>query len=134
MFFCNLCFLKITQAQKVLKNIDENNATGPDGVPARVLKACAKELSIPLALLVRRFLETSTWPRTYCNHWVLPLHKRGAKSDASMYRGVHLTTQFSKAAGRLVGHFCSDSSGALALMATTSSLTQKGVAARIFLH
>ena len=42
------------------------------------------------------------WPSCWCEHWIFPLHKRHALSDPDNYRGLHLTSQLSKAAERLI--------------------------------
>ena len=36
--------------KSILSQLDANKATGVDGIPARILKECAEELSYPLAL------------------------------------------------------------------------------------
>ena len=85
-------------------------ATGPDGLPARVLRECAKELAMPVTLLVRKLLHYGHWPTSWRLHWVLPLHKRKAVWNPQNYRGVHLTAVLSKVVERVVlsvlGPYC----------------------------
>ena len=97
------CSFLEDEAAEVLGACKERSATGPDGVPARVLKACANVLAKPLCELARRVLETGRWPEGWLQHWIVPLHKRGATHAAGNYRGAHLTSQLSKAAERLIG-------------------------------
>ena len=49
-------------AEKVLKNLKEDKATGPDQLAALLLKKCAKELSVPVAKLARAMLAAGKWP------------------------------------------------------------------------
>ena len=42
------------EVKEILQNLDITRATGEDNVPARILKACSEELSVPLALLFQR--------------------------------------------------------------------------------
>ena len=57
------------------------------------------------------------WPEVWRLHWLCPLHKRDAHSDAKNYRGVHLTTILSKVVERVLAlHLvrfldCSDAFG-----------------------
>ena len=48
-------FLRIRprDARKVLRDLDEASGTGPDLLPALILKKCAGELCLPVALLAR---------------------------------------------------------------------------------
>ena len=48
-----------TTVRQDLKKLDVSKATGPDGIPARVLKHCAAELSLPLVPIVFPLL--SAW-------------------------------------------------------------------------
>ena len=50
-------------AKRVLKQLDEDSATGPNGLPAKVLKKCAAELATPIARLVRKMLNEGVWPK-----------------------------------------------------------------------
>ena len=75
---------------------------GADNLPARILKHCAKQLAMPIAILVMRILMMGVWPDTWRTHWVIPLYKKGSSFMAKNYRGIHLTAQISKVAERLV--------------------------------
>ena len=46
--------------------------------------------------LARRILRSRPWPRSWCNHWILPLFKRGSRASPGNYRGIHLRDQLSK--------------------------------------
>ena len=58
-------------AKKTLENLKEASATGPDGLPTRVLKFCAEELAKPFLLLAQRVLDTGRWPTLWCEHWII---------------------------------------------------------------
>ena len=83
-------------AEAILRKLDESNATGPDGLAARVLKRCCKALALPVAMLCRSALDFGSWPESWRLHWLFPLHKRNARSKPKNYRFIHLTAQISK--------------------------------------
>ena len=89
-------------AEDVLSQLREDSGTGPDHLPARILKYCAKELAKPVRMLTLLILATGTWPEMWLQHWVAPLFKRKNVYDPSNYRGIHLTAQLSKVVERLV--------------------------------
>ena len=84
--------LRRHKAQQLLSQLSENSATGPDGIGTKVLRLLSRELSLPIAKLIRRILDTSEWPEMWMQHWICPLFKRGSVFDPDNYRGVHLTS------------------------------------------
>ena len=94
----------LEEVKKTLSNLKEESATGPDGLPTRVLKRCAEELAKPFWLLAKVVLTERRWPETWLTRWVLPLYKRKAVWQANNYRGVHLTAQLFKATKKLLLH------------------------------
>ena len=80
-----------------LANLDVDSGTGPDLLAARVLKYCGRELSRPIAKLIRRIIDQGFWPTAWTVHWLMALHKRNSASDPHNYRAMNLTAQVSKA-------------------------------------
>ncbi len=95
--------LRVRTVLKLLKVLDEHSGTGPDRLPARILKRCANELALPVTLLTRKLLAEGRWPQCWRTHWVHAIHKRKSRADARNYRGVHLTAQLSKVVERALG-------------------------------
>jgi hypothetical protein len=92
----------VHDAEKVLAALREESGTGPDLLPSRILKYCAKELALPVQRLTLRILETGLWPTLWLVHWIAPLHKKKSIFSPSNYRGIHLTAQLSKVVERLI--------------------------------
>ena len=88
---------------KFLLKLDVAKATGPDSLPARILKEVAKQIYMPLIVLCRRILIEGHWPATWRLHRLCPLYKRNSVYDANSYRGVHITSILSKVAERIIG-------------------------------
>ena len=63
------------QAENVMSNLDGDSGTGPDLLPALILKKCAKVLSKPVAMLFLRIIATGNWPDSWKVHWVALLFK-----------------------------------------------------------
>ena len=99
------CFLSLhlRWTVRILKDIREDSATGPDGLPGRILKRCYSVLGVPITKLARRMLHEGVWPRSWRVHWLMPLHKHGSVYNAGKYRGIRLTTVLSKTVGRILG-------------------------------
>jgi len=100
----------------ILKAINVDKATGPDGLSRRMLKHCAEELAGPVTQLARRMLEKGEWPDCWRDHWITPLYKKKSVSDPGNYRGVHLTAVLSKSVERVIAELLSkylEASGAV---------------------
>ena len=85
-----------------LNGFRDDSGTGPDECPARILKMCAKELALPLTMLITRILACMEWPESWREHWVIPIFKKNVSFKPGNYRGVHLTAQPSKVCERLI--------------------------------
>ena len=88
--------------QKLFEKLDVSKATGPDRIPASILKRLAKFLAVPFAKVCRRLYAEACWPQAWKTHHICPLYKRGSAFLAGNYRGVHLSTILSKIAGRFI--------------------------------
>ena len=99
-FHCGLPTVEATE--KALASLDEDSALGPDLVPTRILKRCAKALAPILHLLLLAILKFGEWPTLWREHWVVPLFKRKSVYNPGNYRGIHLTSQISKVAERII--------------------------------
>ena len=96
--------MRARHTENIIKKLDPSKATGHDGIGALILRNIAKEVSLPLTLLLRRMISESTWPTVWKTHLLIPLYKKGSAFDAKNYRGIHLTTMLSKVSERMLGH------------------------------
>ena len=76
----------------VLTSLHDDSSTGPDFLPARILKRCAEQLVKHLQSLLQRMLETKSWPESWREHWVVPIYRKKAVFAASNYRGIYFYT------------------------------------------
>ena len=77
---------------KLLKNLKPHKATGPDELPARVLKECAQEIAPAIASFFQQSLDEGRVPDDWKQQRVHPIFKKGSRSDPANYRPVALTS------------------------------------------
>ena len=82
--------------KRLLNQLVPNKATGPDHIPARVLKECRAELASPLCRLFHLCFSHSVFPGQWNTATVIPIHKRESKADPSNYRPISLLCIISK--------------------------------------
>eukprot|EP00061_Rhincodon_typus_P000833 g12913.t1 len=77
-------------------DLDTAKATGPDNIPAIVLKTCAPELAAPLVKLFQYNYNTGIYPAMWKSAQVCPALKKQDKSNSANYRAIRLFSIISK--------------------------------------
>ena len=88
--------------KKILLTLDTKKATGPDGIPAIVLKTCAEELAPLLQNLFQLSLEKGIFPDNWKSALIQPIPKKGKKNDPTNYRPIAILPDFAIAAPLLI--------------------------------
>ena len=88
--------IHINGVAKLLRGLMAHKATGPDAIPARLLKEAADHLAPILTTIYRASLQQATIPEEWKKANVVPIFKKGDHSAASNYRPVSLTPIASK--------------------------------------
>ncbi len=77
---------------KLLNNIKVHKATGPDDIPARLLKECAPAITPVLTLIFQISFKQGRIPKDWKHANVTPLFKKGDRANPANYRPVSLTS------------------------------------------
>ena len=81
-----------TRIIKQLKNINPSKATGSDLIPCRVLKEATDSIAPYLEILYNKSIKTGKDPADWLIGNVIPIFKKGDKTDHANYRSVSLTS------------------------------------------
>ena len=74
----------------VLRNLDQNKAQGPDGIPGRLLIETAYQITPSLGQLYNKSLRLGILPSEWKLANVEPIHKRCEKSYVENHRPISL--------------------------------------------
>ena len=85
-------FVTTKGVEKLLKNLNPNKATGPDGISPRVLKEFASEIAPILTIIFQTSLDSGIIPNDWKHANISPIYKKGERTKASNYRPVSLTS------------------------------------------
>ena len=89
--------IDLTTTLQALRKVKTNKATGPDNVPAWILKNHANILAGPLTAIFNSSLREGTIPETYKSANVIPVPKVNPPSTIEKYvRPIYLTPIASK--------------------------------------
>ena len=84
------------QLRKVLSKINPHKSRGPDNLSGFIIKNCAVSIAYPLSLLFNLSFNTGQIPDEWKLANVVPVFKKGDKSDIQNYRPISLTCIVSK--------------------------------------
>ena len=90
--------------KKIIMNLDLSKASGPDCIPAVVLKNCEPELSYILAELFNKCLKESLFPDCLVSSVVLAFMNVEERSTTENYHPVSLLSVVSKVFEKLVNN------------------------------
>ena len=81
-----------TTVKRELRRLNSSKATGPDNIPARVLKECADALCKPLSRLFSPWYAKRRQPALWKTARMAPIHKKKSKAQPSnsYYRPISL--------------------------------------------
>ena len=94
--------LHVGEVEAVLKSLDPNKATGPDEIPARILKETATTIAPSLCKLFNRSLGEGYIPSEWKLANVVPVYKKDETDHVENYRPISLLCIISKVLERCV--------------------------------
>jgi len=94
----NLSNITITSLEVLtqLSRINVSKAPGPDNIPTKILKDYAPLIVDSITTLFNKSLTQGKLPPSWKHANVIPLHKKGSKSQATNYRPISLLPIISK--------------------------------------
>ena len=95
----NLCVDDVLVA---LLNLDSNKATGPDGIPPRLLKETAHQIALSLCSLFNQSLSSGSLPDEWKLANIIPIYKKEDKTHVENYCSISLLCIISKVLERCV--------------------------------
>ena len=88
--------------EKLLKGLNSLKATGPDGIPASMLKDAYKELAATLSHLINVSTKIGVFPTAEKLAKVKPIYKSGERSSFDNYRPISVLNILSKVLEKVV--------------------------------
>ena len=92
----------VDDLKEAISEISPTAAAGPDRFPAKLLKECKTELSVPLYIIWRRSLDTGQVPQILKTAHIIPVYKGGCRGTPKNYRPVALTSHLIKVFEKVV--------------------------------
>ena len=84
------------EIEQKIKEMKDNEVLCPNSIRTKILKVHSKTLSKPLAELINLSLNQGKFPTILKIAEVIPIHKRGHKSECDNYKPISLISNISK--------------------------------------
>jgi hypothetical protein len=81
---------------KAIKKLGSNKAPSIDNVLYEYFKVSVPCIIEPLSTFFNHILDSKSFPRSWASGVIIPIYKKGNQSDPNNYRGITLTSCFSK--------------------------------------
>lgn len=94
--------LTSSEVVDILQHLDQNKATGPDQLPARILKGTAEVIAPSLTDLFNKALRLGAIPEDWKLANVVPVYKKDQKDHVENYRPISLLPIVSKLLERCI--------------------------------
>jgi hypothetical protein len=92
----NLTSVTYDDVLKALKRLKPSMTSGPDQLPAFVIRDCASVFAKPLQMLFNLILRNNCYPTKWKLSTIRPIFKKGSPSEITSYRPIALINNFSK--------------------------------------
>ena len=79
---------------KIIQNLNQNKAHGPNKISIRMTKICGKSLRKPLEMIFNSCIIKGEYPSEWKKANVVPVHKKGNKQSLKNYRPISLLPVF----------------------------------------
>nr|CAD2209582.1 unnamed protein product [Meloidogyne enterolobii]CAD2209606.1 unnamed protein product [Meloidogyne enterolobii] len=86
----------------VLRSLPNRNSTSPDNIPYILLKYCADTLTKLITDIFRCIIDNGQIPSIWKSSFIIPLYKKGEKSDPKNYRPISLTCTLCRVLERII--------------------------------
>ena len=84
------------EIENIIEVLNPNKASGDDGISHKMLNSVSKSVSKPLCILINRSFDEGIFPDTWKLANVIPIFKKGDKSQPCNYRPVALLSCIGK--------------------------------------
>ena len=86
----------------IIKDLNPAKAHGWDGISIRMIKMCDKSIVVPLMIIFKKVISSSTYPESWKKGNIVPVHKKESKNLVQNYRPISLLPICSKIFEKLI--------------------------------
>jgi len=86
----------VTEMKDIIKSLKWKDSNGYDEIPLKILKISLPFIISPLTYICNKSLVSGLFPTRLKYSQIIPIFKKGNKSEMSNYRPISLLTSFSK--------------------------------------
>ena len=85
-----------SEVTKIIREMKCKKSYGEDGITNEIIKCCSPIVENFIAIAFNKCIQEKTYPKCFKTAKVIPLHKKGDKTDPSNYRPISLLSALGK--------------------------------------
>ena len=93
---------KAPEVTKLIRQMKCKKRYGEDGITNETIKCCRPIVEKCIAIAFNKCIRKKTYPKCFKTAKVIPLHKKGDKTDPSNYRPISLLSSLGKVFEKLL--------------------------------
>ncbi len=86
----------VHEIDAAIKHLKNGKASGDDNIRSEFLSCAKDKIKVVIANLFNKLYGSAYFPEQWSTGVIVPIHKKGNKSDPGNYRGITLTSSMSK--------------------------------------
>lgn len=94
--------IQIENVEKAIKNMKNRKASGPGDITAEMLKNGTEKMRKMITILYNKCINEGTIPKEWKLGYMSSIHKKGDPRNCGNYRGITVTSTFSRVYGRVL--------------------------------
>ena len=91
-----------SEVTKIIREMKCKKSYGEDGITNEIIKCCSPIVENFIAIAFNKCIQEKTYPKCFKTARVIPLHKKGDKTDPSNYRPISLLSSLGKVFEKLL--------------------------------
>jgi len=80
----------VTEVELAIDKLKSHKSPGIDQIPAELIKAGGRTISLEIHKLITSIWKKGKLPEEWKESIIVPIHKKGDKTDCNNYRGISL--------------------------------------------
>ena len=84
------------EVEKCISSMDVGKSSGPNSIPTNILKLTSKIISQPITTVINSSFSTGIFPDLFKTAKIIPVYKKGSKTEITNYRPISLLSNVSK--------------------------------------
>jgi len=91
MYCSGVCLPSVSDVEIAIDKLKSRKSPGIDQIPAELIKTGSRTICLEIHKLITSIWKKEELPREWKESIIVPIHKKGDKTDCNNYRGISVS-------------------------------------------